>query len=438
MCPSHLHKNIPQHKSNLVEPWYYKNSTTIFITIGKHSQKNTFGAIRNGKINLNDLGIIAQKCWDEIPSQFPFVQLIEFDIRPNQVKALVNLNLTDVFCYESFHETNDELATAKTDDDLMCETFEDNDFESYNNPFTESNLDILNIPIEEMFDNYYDNSNDDLFNISINEKSIDFNEDSYFEINESLCDVSMNDAPHNPFIESIDEIIEIPMDEMLADLFETHELYDEEINELFNENIEEWENEFFHDTLNDMIVIPLDKIFADSVDEMLMEISNNTNEDILDYPHPNDDSEIFSCDVPCSMIFDKMNIFDDSLFKNMNENKTFLLDDTLCDFSEESDLNEYNNALQIGFCENVFDEIDQQMSSENSAVFFENELLNPIISTKELLSSIIQKYKLAVKKEIQEIKPNFEWELGYDHQIVQNKDEFIRIINCNFNNSKNQ
>ena len=40
---------------------------------------------------LNDAGLMAEKCWNEIPAHFPHIELDEFVIMPNHVHGILSI-----------------------------------------------------------------------------------------------------------------------------------------------------------------------------------------------------------------------------------------------------------------------------------------------------------------------------------------------------------
>jgi REP element-mobilizing transposase RayT len=49
----------------------------------------SLGKIVSGKMRLSGLGKAAGRCWQEIPSHFPFVKLDEFIIMPNHIHGII-------------------------------------------------------------------------------------------------------------------------------------------------------------------------------------------------------------------------------------------------------------------------------------------------------------------------------------------------------------
>jgi len=48
-----------------------------------------FGEINDGEMVLNDVGLLAEKYWMEIPDHFLFVELGEFVVMPNHMHGII-------------------------------------------------------------------------------------------------------------------------------------------------------------------------------------------------------------------------------------------------------------------------------------------------------------------------------------------------------------
>ena len=75
--------------------WDYGWNAAYFVTICTRDRVCFFGRVTNGKMMLNDLGLIAEKCWLEIPEHFPFVELGNHVVMPNHVHGIVIINKPD-------------------------------------------------------------------------------------------------------------------------------------------------------------------------------------------------------------------------------------------------------------------------------------------------------------------------------------------------------
>ena len=75
--------------------WDYGWNAAYFVTICTQNRTCWFGEISNGVMVLSVMGHIANSCWYEIPSHFPFVELGAHVIMPNHVHGIVIINKPD-------------------------------------------------------------------------------------------------------------------------------------------------------------------------------------------------------------------------------------------------------------------------------------------------------------------------------------------------------
>ncbi len=75
--------------------WDYANNGAYFITICTYDRVHFFGRITNGIMNLSDIGMVAHKCWMDIPTHFPFVELGAFVVMPNHVHGIIIIDNQD-------------------------------------------------------------------------------------------------------------------------------------------------------------------------------------------------------------------------------------------------------------------------------------------------------------------------------------------------------
>ena len=69
--------------------WDYSQPGFYFITICTKNRKHFFGEIKTNEMYLNEVGVIADKCWLEIPDHFQNTMLGEFVIMPNHVHGII-------------------------------------------------------------------------------------------------------------------------------------------------------------------------------------------------------------------------------------------------------------------------------------------------------------------------------------------------------------
>jgi putative transposase len=84
-------KNKYRISSARLQTWDYGSNGSYFVTICTYKRICYFGRIESGIMQLSDLGNIAQKCWQEIPNHFPFVELSEFVVMPNHVHGIITI-----------------------------------------------------------------------------------------------------------------------------------------------------------------------------------------------------------------------------------------------------------------------------------------------------------------------------------------------------------
>ena len=81
--------NRHHRRSIRLKGYDYTQPGAYFITIVTHERIPLFGNIVNGEMRLNDIGRVAERCWLDIPSHFPHVELDVFVIMPNHVHRIL-------------------------------------------------------------------------------------------------------------------------------------------------------------------------------------------------------------------------------------------------------------------------------------------------------------------------------------------------------------
>ena len=75
--------------------WDYGSNGYYFITICTKNKLYYFGEIIDEKMNLSEIGKLAEKYWYEIPQHFPFVKLGAFIVMPNHVHGIIIIDKPD-------------------------------------------------------------------------------------------------------------------------------------------------------------------------------------------------------------------------------------------------------------------------------------------------------------------------------------------------------
>lgn len=75
-----------------LQNWDYANEGAYFITICTKDRRHYFGTVKNGKMVLSNVGVIANLLWYEIKNHGKNVELGEFIVMPNHVHGILILN----------------------------------------------------------------------------------------------------------------------------------------------------------------------------------------------------------------------------------------------------------------------------------------------------------------------------------------------------------
>ncbi|MEA3501058.1 MAG: transposase, partial [Candidatus Marinimicrobia bacterium] len=78
--------------SSRLQNWDYSSAGLYFITINTKNGEYYFGDVVNGKMQLSDIGIMADALWYEILNHTTNVKLGEFVVMPNHVHGILILN----------------------------------------------------------------------------------------------------------------------------------------------------------------------------------------------------------------------------------------------------------------------------------------------------------------------------------------------------------
>ena len=76
--------------------WNYGWNAAYFVTICTKNRAHHFGRIIKGKMQLSEIGEIANTCWLAIPEHFPFVELgnhVVMHSMPGRIMYTASLSL---------------------------------------------------------------------------------------------------------------------------------------------------------------------------------------------------------------------------------------------------------------------------------------------------------------------------------------------------------
>jgi putative transposase len=95
-CPYNNMKynpDIHHRRSIRLKDYDYSQAGAYFVTICTNNKECLFGDVINGAMQLNEMGIVAQQCWDAIPEHFPKTFLDEFILMPNHMHGIIVINI---------------------------------------------------------------------------------------------------------------------------------------------------------------------------------------------------------------------------------------------------------------------------------------------------------------------------------------------------------
>jgi len=79
--------------SSRLKNWDYGKNGAYFITICAGNREHFFGEIVSindeNEMQFNEIGILANGFWSEIPKHFPFVELGNYQVMPNHVHGIL-------------------------------------------------------------------------------------------------------------------------------------------------------------------------------------------------------------------------------------------------------------------------------------------------------------------------------------------------------------
>lgn len=82
---------IHNRQSIRLKGYDYSQPGLYYVTLCCSQRESLFGHIENGIAILNDAGIVAQECWQNIPEHFPNVKLHAYIIMPNHIHGIIEI-----------------------------------------------------------------------------------------------------------------------------------------------------------------------------------------------------------------------------------------------------------------------------------------------------------------------------------------------------------
>ncbi len=81
--------SLPNRRSLRLQGYDYRNSGAYFVTICTAYNQPLFGAVRDGSVLLNELGQIADHCWQHIERVRSGIALDAYIVMPNHIHGIL-------------------------------------------------------------------------------------------------------------------------------------------------------------------------------------------------------------------------------------------------------------------------------------------------------------------------------------------------------------
>ena len=86
-----MNRSLPNRQSIRLKHYDYSQPGFYFVTIGTENRIHRFGNITDGNIQLNQLGKIVTKQWNDLPNRFPNIQLDQYITMPNHIHGIIRV-----------------------------------------------------------------------------------------------------------------------------------------------------------------------------------------------------------------------------------------------------------------------------------------------------------------------------------------------------------
>lgn len=87
---------IHNRQSIRLKGYDYRTSGSYFITLNTENRAPLFGKIKDGEMEMNEAGETIFEFWNQIPVQFPFVELDAFIVMPDHFHGIIIINKSAV------------------------------------------------------------------------------------------------------------------------------------------------------------------------------------------------------------------------------------------------------------------------------------------------------------------------------------------------------
>lgn len=88
-----MERSIRPRKQLRLSDYDYSSPGYYFVTICTRARQCVFGEVVDGITRLNDVGMMVEKCWREIPGSYQTVHLDRCVVMPNHLHGIVILSV---------------------------------------------------------------------------------------------------------------------------------------------------------------------------------------------------------------------------------------------------------------------------------------------------------------------------------------------------------
>lgn len=109
-------KKYPVRKRNRLREWDYSTPHWYYVTICAQNHREWFGEIIEGKMVLNEYGLMVQKRWLWLKEHYEYVDLDEFIVMPNHFHGVLIITKDNVGVGRDLPDQNDRKRNRTSPD----------------------------------------------------------------------------------------------------------------------------------------------------------------------------------------------------------------------------------------------------------------------------------------------------------------------------------
>ena len=87
--------SLPNRRSLRLQGYDYRGAGAYFVTICTMEKRPLFGTVRDGSVQLNELGQIADNCWKQIERVRRAIAMDAYIVMPNHIHGILHFSTKD-------------------------------------------------------------------------------------------------------------------------------------------------------------------------------------------------------------------------------------------------------------------------------------------------------------------------------------------------------